>query len=69
MMTLITQLRKNAIRNRESHPSSFREPNLDFRNLLVKLEEAEIDIKLEKKYKISICQRHPNHYFPDESYT
>ena len=32
MMTLTPQLRKIAIKKRASHPSSIREPDLDFRN-------------------------------------
>ena len=32
MMTLTPQLRKIAIKNRASHPSSIREPDLDFKN-------------------------------------
>ena len=31
MMTLTPQLRKIAIKKRASHPSSIREPDLDFR--------------------------------------
>ena len=41
MMTLTPQLRKIAIKKRASHPSSIREPNLDFRKLVDKLEQAE----------------------------
>ena len=41
MMTLTPQLRKKAIKKRASHPSSIREPDLDFRNLVDKLELAE----------------------------
>ena len=47
MMTPTPQLRKIAIKKRASHPSSIREPDLDFRKLVVKLEQAEITIKLE----------------------
>ena len=47
MMTLTPQLQKIAIRKRASHPSSIREPNIDFRKLLDKLEQAEIPMKLE----------------------
>ena len=42
MMTLTPQLRKIAIKKRASHPSSIREPDLDFRKLVDKLEQAEI---------------------------
>ena len=41
MMTLTPQLRKIAIKKRASHP------DLDFRKLVDKLEQAEITIKLE----------------------
>ena len=34
MMTLTSQLRKIAIKKRASHPSSIREPDLDFRKLV-----------------------------------
>ena len=47
MMTLTPQLRKNAIKKRASHPSSVREPDLDFRKLVDKLEQAEITMKQE----------------------
>ena len=47
MMTLTPQLRKIAIKKRASHPSSIREPDLDFRKLVDKLEQAEITMKLE----------------------
>ena len=46
MMTLTPQLRKIAIRRRASHPSSIREPDIDFRKLVDKLEQAKITIKL-----------------------
>ena len=46
MMTLTPQLRKIAIKKRASHPSSIREPDLDFRKLVDKLEQAEITMKL-----------------------
>ena len=48
MMTLAPQLRKIAIKKRASHPSSIREPDLDVRKLVYKLEQAEITIKLEE---------------------
>ena len=46
MMTLTPQLRKIAIKKRASHPSSIREPDLGFRKLVDKLEQAEITMKL-----------------------
>ena len=42
MMTLTPQLRKLAMKKRASHPSSIREPDLDFRKLLDKLKQAEL---------------------------
>ena len=48
MMLLTPQLRKTAIKKRASHPSSIREPDLDFRKLVDKLEQAEITMKLEE---------------------
>ena len=48
MMTLTPQLRKIAIKKRASHPSSIREPDLDFEKLVDKLEQAEITMKLEE---------------------
>ena len=48
MMTLTPQLRKIPIKKRASHPSSIREPDLDFRKLVDKLEQAEITMKLEE---------------------
>ena len=48
MMTLTPQLRKLAITKRASHPSSIREPDLDFRKQVDKLEQAEITMKLEE---------------------
>ena len=47
-MTLTPQLRKIAMKKRASHPSSFREPGLDFRKLVDNLEQAEITMKLEE---------------------
>ena len=52
MMTLTPQFRKIAIKKRASDPSSIREPDLDFKKLVDKLEQAEITMKLEKKQKI-----------------
>ena len=47
-MTLRPQLQKIAIKKRTSHPSSIREPDLDFRKLINKLEQAGIIMKLEE---------------------
>ena len=48
MMTLSPQLRKIGIRKRAPHPSSIREPDLNFRKLVDNLEQAEITMKLEE---------------------
>ena len=48
LMTLTLQLRKIAIEKRASHPSSTGEPDLDFRKLVDKLEQAAITMKLEE---------------------
>ena len=48
MMTLTPQLQKIAIQERAPHPSSIREPDLDFRKIVDKLEQAEITMKLEE---------------------
>ena len=71
MMTLTPQLRKIAKKKRISHPSSIREPDLDFRKLVDKLEQAEITMKIEKngKTKITLCKnQHTNHYFTIKNY-
>ena len=54
MMTLTSQLQKLAIKKRASHPSSIREPDLDFRNLVDKLEQAEIIMKLEETENLKL---------------
>ena len=54
LMTLTTQLRKIAIKKRASHPSSIREPDLDFRKLVDKLEQAEITMKLEETENLKL---------------
>ena len=54
MMTLTPQLRKIAIKMIASHPSSIREPDLDFRKLLDKLEQAEITMKLEETENLKL---------------
>ena len=50
MMTLTPQLRKLAIKKRASHPSSIREPDLDFR----KLEQAEITMVIEETENLKL---------------
>ena len=54
MMTLTPQLRKIAIKKRASHPSSIREPDLDFRKIVDKLEQAEITMKLEETENLKL---------------
>ena len=53
-MTLTPQLRKIAIKKGASHPSSIREPALDFRKLVDKLEQAEITMKLEETENLKL---------------
>ena len=48
------QLRKIAIKKRASHPSSIREPDLDFRKLVDILEQAEITMKLEETENLKL---------------
>ena len=48
------QLRKIAKTKRASHPSSIREPDLDFRKLVDKLEQAEITMKLEETENLKL---------------
>ena len=54
MMTLTPQLRNIAIKKRASHPFSVREPDLDFRKLVDKLEQAEITMKLEETENLKL---------------
>ena len=54
MMTPTPQLRKTAIKKKASHPSSIREPDLDFRKLVDKLEQAEITMKLEETENLKL---------------
>ena len=54
LMTLTPQLRKLAIKKRASHPSSIREPDLDFGKLVEKLEQAEITRKLEQTKNLKL---------------
>ena len=54
MMTLTPQLRKIAVKKRASHPSSVREPDIDFRKLLEKLVQAETTLKFEEKENLKI---------------
>ena len=46
MMTLKPQLRKIAIKERSSHPSSIRKLNRDFQKLVDKLAQAKVTVKL-----------------------
>ena len=54
MMTLTPQLRKIAIKRRASHPSSIQEPDIDFRKIVDKLEQAEIRMKLEETENLKL---------------
>ena len=54
MMTLTPQLKKIAMKKRASHPSSIREPDLNFRKLVDKLEQAEITTKLEETENLKL---------------
>ena len=54
MMTLTPQLQKKVIKKRASLPSSIREPDLDFRKLVDKLEQAEITMKLEETENLKL---------------
>ena len=54
MLTLTSQLRKIAIKERASHPSSIRESDLDFRKVVDKLEEAEITMKLDETENLKL---------------
>ena len=54
MMTPTSQLQKIARKKRASHPSSFREPDIDFRKLVDKLEQAEIIVKLEETENLKL---------------
>ena len=53
-MTLTPQLRKLATKKRASHPSSIQEPDLNFRKLVDKLEQAEITLKLEETENLKL---------------
>ena len=53
-MTLTPQQRRLAIKKRASHPSSIREPDIDFRKLVDKLEEAKITMKLEETESLKL---------------
>ena len=54
MMTLTPQLQKIAVKIRASHPSSFREPDLEFRKHVDKLEQAEITMKPKEKENLKL---------------
>ena len=47
-------MRKIPIQRRASHPSSIREADIDFQKLVVKLEQAEITMKLEVTGKVEL---------------
>ena len=54
MMSLTPQLQKVAIKQRALHPSSIREPDLDFRKLVEKLEQAESTMKPEEAENLKL---------------
>ena len=54
MMFLTPQLQKKEIKKRASHPFLVREPDIDFRKLVVKLEQAEITMKLEETENLKL---------------
>ena len=53
-MTLTPQLRKIAIKKRASHFYSMREPDIEFRNLVDKIEQAETTRKLEETENLKL---------------
>ena len=56
LMTLTPQLRKIGIKKRASHPSSVRGPDLDFRKLVDKLEQANHnEIRRNQEFKVTVC--------------
>ena len=54
LMTLKPQLRKIAIKKTASYPSSIRDPDLDFRTLVEKLEEREITMNKEETENLKL---------------
>ena len=54
MMTLTPQLRKIAIKKGALHSSSIRKPDLGFRKTVDKVEQAEINIKLEETENLKL---------------
>ena len=54
MMTLTPKLRKIARKKRASNPSLVREPHVDFSNLVDKLEQAKIPMKLEETESLEL---------------
>ena len=54
LMTLTTQLGKIPEKKKASHPCSVREPEIDFRKLVNKLEQAEITMKLEETENLKL---------------
>ena len=54
MMTLKPQLQKIPIKKRASHPYSIRKPELEFRKLVDKLQQAEITMKLEETENLKV---------------
>ena len=54
LMIVTPQLQKISLKKRASHPSSIREPDLDFRKLVDKLEQAEITMQLEETINLKL---------------
>ena len=57
MMTLTSQLRKIALKKKASHPSSIRKPDIDFRKVVDKLEQADTIRNAKKKLKTTKCKQ------------
>ena len=57
MMTLTPQLRKIALKKRAKHPSPIREPDIDFRKLVDKLEQAEITMEKTENLKLQYVNK------------
>ena len=66
MMTLTPQLRKILRRKRASHLSSILEPDIDFRKLVDKLDQAEITMEMEETEKVKLQYSHPYNQFTNK---
>ena len=65
-----TSIAENSNKKESITSFSIREPYLDFSKLLDKLEQAEINMKLEynRKRKVTTCEQYPNYYFTVKQY-